>query len=109
VGESAGKGWAETIDFTTAPWPMRPSSLPPKKWGATCERSDSEGPMGFDADGRRRRGRCGWRSATGPRCCGLPAGEYTLRCRTIDAKDRRTMRARQKAAVDIEAVRFKVE
>ncbi len=66
-----------------------PTPAPPKQWGGTCRTSKiPEGTVGFDpATGQPRTwplrlGKVHW-AALLP---GLPAGEYTLRCRTMDEK-----------------------
>lgn len=82
--ERAGKEWpAEDPYFTKAPWVDAEILPAPKEWGA----ADPRGAWGFDAGGRpkswpMRLGRVWW-SAVLP---GLEAGEYTLRCRTIDGR-----------------------
>jgi DMSO/TMAO reductase YedYZ molybdopterin-dependent catalytic subunit len=74
--------------FTRAPWADARILPPPAQWGGNLPGGGiPAGTAGFDAAGRPR---------TWPmRLCkahwaallpGLPAGEYTLRCRTIDEK-----------------------
>jgi DMSO/TMAO reductase YedYZ molybdopterin-dependent catalytic subunit len=84
----SGKGWrADDPYFTTAPWTDAHILTPPAKWGGNIP-GDAIPPdtMGFDAAGKpkswpMRLAKAHW-AALLP---GLPAGEYTLRCRTIDA------------------------
>jgi DMSO/TMAO reductase YedYZ molybdopterin-dependent catalytic subunit len=74
--------------FTKAPWTDAHILPPPKQWGGDFPDGWSfKGVMGFDEDGKPKQwplrlGKAHW-AALLP---GLPAGEYTLRCRTIDAK-----------------------
>ena len=86
-----GKGWAaDDPYFTTAPHgaDAHASAAPPAKWGGQL--TDNEIPketIGFDPQGKptswpMRLCKVHW-AALLP---GLEAGEYTLRCRTIDAK-----------------------
>ena len=85
----AGKGWpADDPYFTTAPWIDAHILPPPAKWGGKLP-GDAipKDTLGFDAAGKpktwpMRLAKAHW-AALLP---GLPAGEYTLRCRTIDAK-----------------------
>ena len=79
----AGKPWpADDPYFTTAPWRDAEVLGPPADWGAT----DPMGAMGFEGGKPKawpvRLTKAHW-AAVLP---GLPAGEYRLRCRTIDAK-----------------------
>jgi DMSO/TMAO reductase YedYZ molybdopterin-dependent catalytic subunit len=85
----AGKGWdADDPHFTKAPWMDARILPPPAKWGGNLP--DGKIPkdtIGFDGNGRPKTwpmklAKAHW-AALLP---GLPAGEYTLRCRTIDAK-----------------------
>src|SRR5213079_1739075 len=79
----AGTPWpADDPYFTAAPW-ADVEVLPPQKWGA----ADPSGALGFDPAGRpkawpMRLTKVHW-AALLP---GRPAGEYVLRCRTVDAK-----------------------
>jgi DMSO/TMAO reductase YedYZ molybdopterin-dependent catalytic subunit len=73
--------------FTTAPWTDAQILPPPKHWGALPDGKILAGTLGFDASGRPRAWpmrltKVHW-AALLP---GLPAGEYTLRSRTIDEK-----------------------
>lgn len=74
--------------FTTAPWADATILPPPKDWGGDFPEGFSfKGVMGFDDAGKPKQwplrlGKAHW-AALVP---GLPAGEYLLRCRTIDAK-----------------------
>jgi DMSO/TMAO reductase YedYZ molybdopterin-dependent catalytic subunit len=85
----SGKGWpADDPYFTTAPWTDAHILAPPAKWGGDFP-GDAipKDTMGFDAKGQpktwpMRLAKAHW-AALLP---GLAAGEYTLRCRTIDAK-----------------------
>jgi DMSO/TMAO reductase YedYZ molybdopterin-dependent catalytic subunit len=74
--------------FATAPWVDAQVLSPPKQWGGKFPNDElPKDTMGFDGEGRPR---------TWPmRLCkvhwaallpGLPAGEYSLRCRTVDEK-----------------------
>ncbi len=84
----AGKGWAaDDPYFTTAPWTDAHIVPPPTKWGGTVTDELLKDALGFDAKGKPKSwpmllGKAHW-AALLP---GMPAGEYTLRCRTIDAK-----------------------
>ncbi len=83
----AGKAWnADDPYFTTAPWNDAHILPPPLKWGGGVTADMLKGVMGFDAEGKpntwpMRLAKAHW-AALLP---GMPAGEYTLRCRTIDA------------------------
>jgi len=74
--------------FATAPWVDAEILPPPKHWGALPGGKIPAGTMGFDdATGKPRTWpmkltKVHW-AALLP---GLPVGEYTLRCRTIDEK-----------------------
>jgi len=85
----SGKGWpADDPYFTTAPWKDAHILPPPAKWGGKLPGgSIPKDTIGFDAEGKPKTwpmklAKVHW-AALLP---GLPAGEYTLRCRTIDAK-----------------------
>ena len=85
----AAKEWrADDPYFTSAPWTDAEILPPPAKWGGDFpDDALLKGAHGFDAVGRpkawpMRLAKAHW-AALLP---GLPAGEYTLRCRTIDAK-----------------------
>jgi DMSO/TMAO reductase YedYZ molybdopterin-dependent catalytic subunit len=87
--EPAGKEWpADDPHYLRAPWTDAEVLAAPEHWGSgLSDPALLKGAVGFDKDGRPR---------TWPlRLCkahwaallpGLPAGTYTLRCRTIDAK-----------------------
>jgi len=73
--------------FTNAPWTNAHILPPPDHWGAVPRDVVPAGTEGFDGAGRPRSWpmrlcKAHW-AALLP---GLPAGEYTLRCRTIDGK-----------------------
>ena len=74
--------------FTTAPWTDAQTLPPPKRWGALADEKILKSTIGFDPMTGQpltwpmRLTRIHW-AAVLP---GLPAGEYTLRSRTIDAK-----------------------
>ena len=80
----AGKPWPQDDPhFTTAPWVDAEILPPPEKWGAITPKD----VMGFDASGKpkvwpMRLTKAHW-AAMLPQ---LAAGEYVLRCRTVDAK-----------------------
>ncbi len=85
----AGKGWAaDDPYFTTAPWSDAHILAPPAKWGGQLAGDTVPNEtMGFGPKGKpnkwpMRLCKAHW-AALLP---GLAAGEYTLRCRTIDAK-----------------------
>jgi DMSO/TMAO reductase YedYZ molybdopterin-dependent catalytic subunit len=90
LAHPAAAGWpADDPYFTKAPWSDARVLPPPERWGGDLPGGAMPpGVMGFDpATGRPRAwpmrlAKAHW-SALLP---GLPAGEYTLRCRTIDAK-----------------------
>jgi DMSO/TMAO reductase YedYZ molybdopterin-dependent catalytic subunit len=87
--EPAGKDWsADDPYYLRAPWTDAEVLPAPERWGeGLADETLLKGALGFDKAGRPR---------TWPlRLCkahwaallpGLPAGSYTLRCRTIDAK-----------------------
>jgi hypothetical protein len=85
----AGKDWpADDLYFTRAPWTDAEVLGAPQRWGGGLP-GDAvpKGTMGFDAEKGRplawpmRLGKVHW-AALLP---GLPAGDYTLRCRAVDA------------------------
>ncbi|HSQ54249.1 MAG TPA: molybdopterin-dependent oxidoreductase [Gemmata sp.] len=81
----AGKGWpADDPYFTTAPWVDAHILPPPAKWGGGVGAIPKE-TLGFENGKPKtwpmRLAKAHW-AALLP---GLAAGEYTLRCRTIDA------------------------
>lgn len=104
VGKADQPWPPEDPHFATAPWIDAEVLPPPAEWGA----ADPRGAWGFDADGRptvwpMRLTKAYW-AALLP---GIPAGEYTLRCRTIDAKGRAQPMPRpfpKSGRCDIEAV-----
>ncbi|HET6574727.1 MAG TPA: molybdopterin-dependent oxidoreductase [Fimbriiglobus sp.] len=106
----ADRKWpADDPYFTTAPWVDAEVLPPPEKWGAAVPK----GVMGFDPAGRpkewpMRLTKAHW-AALLP---GLPAGEYTLRCRTVDAKGHAQPMPRpfrKSGRCDIEAVKLTVQ
>jgi DMSO/TMAO reductase YedYZ molybdopterin-dependent catalytic subunit len=108
-----GKGWADDPYFTTAPWIDAAVLAPPKKWGGDLpDNAIPKDTMGFDAEGKpkvwpMRLAKAHW-AALLP---GLPAGEYTLRCRTIDGKGQAQPMPRpfkKGGRCDIEATKFTV-
>jgi DMSO/TMAO reductase YedYZ molybdopterin-dependent catalytic subunit len=75
--------------FTTAPWTDAEVLPPPKEWGGKFPGNAlPKDVMGFDSETSRPRtwpmrlSKAHWAVLLS----GLPAGEYRLRCRTIDAK-----------------------
>lgn len=109
----AGKGWAaDDPHFTTAPWTDAAILPPPAKWGGDVTDELLKNAHGFDAAGRpkawpMRLAKAHW-AALLP---GLPAGEYTLRCRTIDANGAAQPMPRpfkKSGRCDIEATKLKV-
>jgi hypothetical protein len=108
-----GKGWAaDDPYFTTAPWTDARILPPPADWGGGVTAELLKGAMGFDSDGKpkawpMRLAKAHW-AALLP---GLPAGEYTLRCRTVDGKGAAQPMPRpfaKSGRCAIEAVKFKV-
>jgi hypothetical protein len=84
-----GKPWpADDPHFTAAPWVDAHIPPPPAKWGGNLPGGKlPKDTIGFDAEGKpktwpMRLAKAHW-AALLP---GLPAGEYTLRCRTIDTR-----------------------
>jgi len=84
-----GKGWpADDPHFTTAPWADARILPPPAKWGGNLPGGViPKDTLGFDDSGKPKTwpmklAKAHWAALLS----GLPAGEYTLRCRTIDAK-----------------------
>jgi DMSO/TMAO reductase YedYZ molybdopterin-dependent catalytic subunit len=110
----AGKGRAEDDPyFTNAPWADARILPPPAKWGGDLPGGViPQGTLGFDAAGRpkewpMRLAKAHW-AALIP---GLPAGEYTLRCRTIDSNGIAQPMPRpfkKSGRCDIETVKFTV-
>ncbi len=110
----SGKGWDKDDPyFTTAPW-IDATILPlPKKFGGDLP-GDAipKSTMGFDATGKpkewpMRLAKAHWATLLP----GLPAGEYTLRCRTIDTKGAAQPMPRpfkKSGRCDIEATKFTV-
>jgi DMSO/TMAO reductase YedYZ molybdopterin-dependent catalytic subunit len=107
------RSWpADDPYFTTAPWTDAHVLPPPDRWGAVPGDAVPASTKGFDATGRAqswpmRLCKAHW-AALLP---GLPAGEYTLRCRTIDAKGAAQPMPRpfrKSGRCDIEAVPFTV-
>lgn len=99
--------------FTTAPWTDATILPPPKAWGGDLpDGTIPKDTFGFDPAGKpkawpMRLAKAHW-AALLP---GLPAGEYTLRCRTIDAKGQAQPMPRpfkKGGRCDIEAVKFTV-
>ncbi len=81
-----GKGWAaDDPFFTTAPWLDAHILAPPAKWGGNVSDVLLKETAGFEGSKPKtwpmRLAKAHW-AALVP---GLPTGEYTLRCRTIDA------------------------
>jgi DMSO/TMAO reductase YedYZ molybdopterin-dependent catalytic subunit len=110
----AGKGWpADDPHFTAAPWKDAHILPPPAKWGGGVTAEMLKGVIGFDAEGKPRAwpmrlAKAHW-AALLP---GLPEGEYTLRCRTVDAKGAAQPMPRpfkKSGRCDIEAVKIVVK
>jgi DMSO/TMAO reductase YedYZ molybdopterin-dependent catalytic subunit len=110
----AGKAWAaDDPYFTTAPWTDAHIMPPPAKWGGTVTAAILKDSMGFDGNGKPKTwpmklAKAHW-AALLP---GLPAGDYTLRCRTIDAKGAAQPMPRpfkKSGRCDIEATKITVE
>ena len=88
--QPAGEAWpADDPYFAKAPWSDAQILGPPKHWGGgLADGAVPKDTMGFDATTGRPRtwpmrlAKVHW-AALLP---GLPAGEYTLRCRTLDEK-----------------------
>jgi DMSO/TMAO reductase YedYZ molybdopterin-dependent catalytic subunit len=110
----AGKGWKpDDPYFTTAPWTDATILALPKKFGGDLPNDAiPKDTFGFDAEGKpkswpMRLAKAHW-AALLP---GLPAGEYVLRCRTIDAKGAAQPMPRpfkKGGRCDIEEVKFMV-
>ena len=107
--QPASDQWpADDPYFTSAPWTDAEILPPPEKWGA----ADPTGAIGFDPAGRPktwplRLAKAHW-AALLP---GRPAGAYTLRCRTVDAKGHAQPMPRpfrKSGRCDIEAVSLTV-
>src|SRR5262245_2077424 len=111
---SSDKKWpADDPYFTTAPWSDATILAPPGKWGGALPNDAiPTDPIGFDAAGKpkvwpMRLAKAHW-AALLP---GLPAGDYTFRCRTIDAKGAAQPMPRpfkKSGRCDIEWVKFTV-
>jgi DMSO/TMAO reductase YedYZ molybdopterin-dependent catalytic subunit len=105
---------ADDPHFTAAPWTDAEILSPPEQWGGRLP-GDAlpKGVIGFDATGRPR--------AWPMRLCkahwaavlpGLTAGDYTLRCRTVDARGQAQPMPRpfrKSGRCDIEAVKLTVK
>lgn len=110
----AGKGWnADDPYFTSAPWTDAFILVPPAKWGGNLkDDAIPNGTMGFDAAGKpnkwpMRLCKAHW-AALLP---GMEAGEYNLRCRTIDAKGQAQPMPRpfkKSGGCEIETIKFTV-
>ncbi len=107
--QPAGETWpADDPYFANAPWTDTEVLPPPDDWGP----ADTKGVVGFDAAGRPkewplRLTKVHW-AALLP---GRPAGEYVLRCRTVDAQGHAQPMPRpfrKSGRCDIEEVRFTV-
>ena len=105
---------AEDKYFETAPWSDAEILPPPAQWGGKLDGDKiPAGTLGFDTAGRpktwpMRLAKVHW-AALLP---GLPAGEYTLRSRTIDEKgipQPRPRPFRKSGHSAIESVSFKVK
>lgn len=105
----ANKPWpADDAYFTTAPWTDAEILPPPATWGA----ADPRGALGFDATGRPktwplRLTKVHWATLLPA----LPAGDYSLRCRTIDARGHAQPMPRpfsKSGRCDIETVALKI-
>src|SRR5262249_54856858 len=79
---------AEDRSFSSAPWVDARILPAPENWGAVGDGKILAGTLGFNPETGAPRnwpmrlGKAFW-TATLP---GQPAGEYTLRCRTIDSQ-----------------------
>ena len=112
--QPAGKDWpADDPYFTKAPWFDAEVLGPPKDWGGgLLGGAIPKDTIGFDADGKPRAwpmrlGRVHWAALL----AGLPAGEYVLRCRTVDGKgvaQPMPRPFRKSGFCDIEEVKFRV-
>jgi DMSO/TMAO reductase YedYZ molybdopterin-dependent catalytic subunit len=111
----AGKAWpADDPYFTAAPWADAHVLGPPARWGGNLPGGAvPRDTLGFDPESGRPRSwpmrlaKAHW-AALLP---GLPAGEYTLRCRTVDAKGHAQPMPRpfkKSGRCDIEAVKLTV-
>jgi DMSO/TMAO reductase YedYZ molybdopterin-dependent catalytic subunit len=85
----AGQAWpADDPYFTRAPWVDAHVLPPPANWGAVPGGAVPRDTLGFDPQTGRpltwpmRLGKAHWAVLL----AGVPAGKYTLRCRTIDGK-----------------------
>ena len=114
ISPASAEGPADDPYFATAPWADARVLPPPKRWGGGLP-GDAvpKGTLGFDPDTGRPRawpmrlGKVHW-AALLP---GLPAGDYTLRCRTVDAKGAGQPMPRpfrKSGHCDIEAVKITV-
>jgi DMSO/TMAO reductase YedYZ molybdopterin-dependent catalytic subunit len=109
-----GEKWAaDDSYFTKAPWVDATVLSPPEQWGGDLPGGKiPEGTLGFDEKGRPRTwpmrlAKAHW-AALLP---GRPAGTYTLRCRTIDAKGQAQPMPRpfkKSGRAEIEAVKLTV-
>jgi len=106
---------ADDPHFTTAPWTDAEVLPPPGRWGGpSIGDAFAKGVTGFDPGTGRPRawplrlGKAHW-AALLP---GLTAGEYVLRCRSVDAKGQAQPMPRpfrKSGRCDIEAVKFTVK
>jgi DMSO/TMAO reductase YedYZ molybdopterin-dependent catalytic subunit len=109
----AGKGWPpDDPYFTTAPWIDAHILNTPLRWVRELPEALVKEVFPFDETGKPkmwpvRLAKAHW-AALLP---GLPAGEYVLRCRTIDARGQAQPMPRpfkKSGRCDIESVKFKV-
>jgi DMSO/TMAO reductase YedYZ molybdopterin-dependent catalytic subunit len=111
----AGEAWPDDDPyFTAAPWSDAHVLAPPRQWGGNLPGGTvPKDTLGFDPATSRPRtwpmrlAKAHW-AALLP---GLPAGEYTLRCRTVDAKGHAQPMPRpfkKSGRCDIEAVKLTV-
>jgi DMSO/TMAO reductase YedYZ molybdopterin-dependent catalytic subunit len=111
VQPAADKWPADDPYFTKAPWVEAHVLGPPENWGGISK--VPEGTIGFDNPDRPRTwpmklAKAHW-AALLP---GLPAGNYTLRCRTIDANGQAQPMPRpfkKSGRAEIESVKLEVK
>jgi DMSO/TMAO reductase YedYZ molybdopterin-dependent catalytic subunit len=114
--QHAGEKWPDDDPyFTKAPWIDGSILGPPEKWGGDLPKGVvPEGTMGFDPKtGKPKKwpmklAKAHWAA----KLPGLPAGNYTLRCRTIDAKGQAQPMPRpfkKSGRAEIEAVKVVVK
>ncbi len=108
-----GKAWpADDPHFTKAPWTDATILPPPKNWGALPDGKLPDDLFGFEKGQPKAWPMKLSKAYWAVELPGVAAGEYTLRCRTIDAKGQAQPMPRpfkKSGRCDIEAVKVVVK